>query len=54
MEINVYQHNNSLERPEAVQEIQVSQDPQEGQDSLDNGAFLGNQEDKEDQVISSE
>lgn len=32
----------------------MSQDPQEGQDSLDNEAFLGNQGDKEDQVMSSE
>lgn len=36
--------------PEGVQEIQVTQDPGEGQDSLDNWAFLGNQEDEENQV----
>ncbi len=49
--INVCLQNNSIKHPEGFKEIKVTQDPVEGLDSLDNQAFLGNQEDKEDQVI---
>lgn len=31
----------------------MTQEPREGQDGLDNQAFLGSQEDKEDKVIFS-
>lgn len=53
MEINLYPQINTLKHPLGVQEIQVTKDLREGRDSLDNQGFQGNQEDKEDQVISS-
>ena len=44
----------SLQHQEGIQEIQVIQAPWESQDSLDDQAAQENQEEKVDQVISSE